>query len=883
MDKRRYGITIVIDSSYSCFNNFNFNHSILTIRALFSALLVHELPSLDVIVSGVKEPYILCSNITTTRALGNKSTIYESLFSILQRPPFESDLTSAIRAAYDLKRLRQEDFPSYLFVLTDGLFQKSEVNKIINMVNCCTQVGMNTFGIGLGIYPKLIENLFPQIIYCKPNDIIKGIASFLGDNISKVEDKINPQYVDEYNASELKSIQNDLIKKIDSPIFEDLKEELSKLPIGIDAMYFIYNQDQAGQVGKGYKNPTGKNTEMLKKGALAGHKILIVMLWTCDMSSTENIRVDPMYINEKPADDEYCLKDALDHFGVDVKVVLNYREAIEELTRAGKIKKSEKSNQYEECCEYYAVWVMCGPPYEVLPDQKTTEDPKLINKFPDCLIEFWKNQGSIVFLAEGTPLCFQVNVFLENCEFPGYGKLNFRIGGDFKGEKTIKGDDSGELSSNGLFNRLLKFSSLTNTDQPPIQRSSISHNLTEMFEGSTISYAINKNNLNYENKNPQPITNFEEIKPFKVFARGSEGGIISLFYNDDYNKYGDIVIDTGFTKCFLNMKTDYDSYRYFQNIIGWTARPEIHMILDKKSVKFWRPKPVRLDSSIKSTYKFETKTVKIKNKKEYTVQQMPTIIAMDCSGSIDSIASFYFPTISEIVEKYKNGPTVYYLWGSNYYRKSYSEIQSWISNKNCPDGTSSRYIFNAIQDAGSSYWNGHLIIVTDGEVGSGDIDECDRLMKNSGIKFKYVTTYVIGTGGNLSVGAPFNRQCANQTINVLRVGHRDVKMQVSISTINAMNKLDVISTYLEFRNNYGKLSNAILSRMLGKNADQNLKSQLNNLKNRILQDPILKKKTNFKEKFELQWKKLYEMADGQYRNKLSFDDISAFQNNEDDE
>ena len=99
------------------------------------------------------------------------------------------------------------------------------------------------------------------------------------------------------------------------------------------------------------------------------------------MSSMENLRVDPMYINEKPADDEYCLKDALDHFGVDVKVVLNYREAIEELTRVGKIKKSEKSNQYEECCEYYAVWVMCGPPYEVLPDQKTKEGPKLINKF----------------------------------------------------------------------------------------------------------------------------------------------------------------------------------------------------------------------------------------------------------------------------------------------------------------------------------------------------------------------------------------------------------------------------------------------------------------------------------------------------------------------
>lgn len=135
------------------------------------------------------------------------------------------DLISALRTTY-LKRLRQEDFPSYLFVLTDGLFQKSEINKIINIVNCCSQVGMNTFGIGLDIYPKLIENFFPQIIYCKPNDIIKVIASFLGDNISRIEDKIYRKEVNIYNANEFNSIQSDLIKRIDSPIFKDLKNEL---------------------------------------------------------------------------------------------------------------------------------------------------------------------------------------------------------------------------------------------------------------------------------------------------------------------------------------------------------------------------------------------------------------------------------------------------------------------------------------------------------------------------------------------------------------------------------------------------------------------------------------------------------------------------------
>ena len=405
---------------------------------------------------------------------------------------------------------------------------------------------------------------------------------------------------------------------------------------------------------------------------------------------------------------------------------------------------------------------MCGPPYEVLPDQKNKEDPKLIGKFIDCLIQFWKNQGSIVFLAEGTPLCFQVNVFLENCEFPGYGKLNFRIGGDFKGEKIIKGDESGELTSNGSFNRLLKFSSLTDSDQPPIQRSSISHNLTEMYEGSTISYAIDKNSLDYNNKSPPCIRNFEEIKPFKVFAKGSDGGIISLFYNDDQNKYGDIVIDTGFTKCFLNMKTEYDSYRYFQNIIGWTARPEIHMILDRKSVKFWRPKPIMLDNTTKSKYSFLPKPEKSSKKKVYIVPKMPTIIAIDCSGSISSIKDYYFPTVDEIVEKYKDGPTRYYIWGNSCENKSYSGIKTWISERKGGGGTHNRNIYKSIIESGSSYWNGHLIIITDGEVDIKDIEECDNLMKDSECQFKYVTTYVIGTGGKWNLSKNSNT-CSKET------------------------------------------------------------------------------------------------------------------------
>ena len=883
MDKRRYAITIVIDSSYSCFNTFNFNHSFLTIRALLSSLLVHELPILDVIVSGVKEPYILVSNLNTSKALGKKSTLLDSLLAILQKPPFKSDLCMAIRAAYDLKRLRQEDFPSYLFVLTDGLFQKSEIVDIINIVNCCVQSGMDTFGIGLGIYPILINNLFPQVIYCKPNDIIKGISSFLGDNISKRDDQIIPLEVNEYNYNELNSLKYELLKKIDSPVFEDLKLKLKNLRVGIDAIHFLYNPEQVNNTQnlKGYKNPFGKGTEMYKEGSLKGHKILITMFWTSDMSSKENPRVDPSFLLEKPSNDEFCLKDALDHYGVEAKVVLNYREAIEEITRVGKIQKDEKSTQYISCCEYYSVFVICGPPYKVFPEQEKKEDPELIGKFIDALIQFWKNEGSIVFLAEGTPLTFQVNTFLENCEFPGYGKVNFRIGGDFIGEKIITGDDTGNLELNGLFNRKLKFSSIKDVDdQQPIQRSSISHNLKYMYEGSTISYVTQKDNFDYNNKDAIKISDLDFIKPFQAFAKGSNGGIISLFYNDDYNKYGDIVIDTGFTKCFLNMKTESDSFRYFQNIIGWISRPEIHMILDKKSVILWRPKPVILENNVNSTYTFlPLPTPKIKERKEYFVEKMPTIIAMDCSGSIEEIKNLYFPKINDIVERYKDCPTLYYLWGSNYYLKSYEEIQNWIEDQNCPDGTNSIHVAQAAKNAGPDYW-GHLIIVTDGKVDKDDITQCDNFLKENKIKFKYVSTYVIGKGGDFSVGAPFTRECANQTINILD-NYQKVIFQLTENDLKILEKIETINNYEEFRNLYGKLTNSIIAKMLGKDADEELKIKLDELKNKIISSPIFQKKEIIKNKFISQWNKLYEIANGKISDTFSFESITAFQADED--
>ena len=87
---------------------------------------------------------------------------------------------------------------------------------------------------------------------------------------------------------------------------------------------------------------------------------------------------------------------------------------------------------------------------------------------------------------------------------------------------------------------------------------------------------------------------FNDIKPFIPFARDSEGGITSLMKLAD-DGCGDIIIDGGFTKLFINMK-EKGTFRYVQNIAGFTARPEVH-IYNGINPKDYRPKRVKIEDA----------------------------------------------------------------------------------------------------------------------------------------------------------------------------------------------------------------------------------------------------------------------------------------------
>ena len=118
------------------------------------------------------------------------------------------------------------------------------------------------------------------------------------------------------------------------------------------------------------------------------------------------------------------------------------------------------------------------------------------------------------------------------------------------------------------------------------------------------------------------------------------------------------------------------------------------------------------------------------------------------------------------------------------------------------------------------------------------------------------SVYVIGTEGNLSVGAPFCRGCPNRTIHVINENERVNGPSLSLDEIAAFNKLSNINSFSEFNSLYDKLFSIIKIKLLGKDEDSEVMNYLQELKSRIINSVSGTEKNDFENK----WNKLYEMA-----------------------
>ena len=839
---KHYSVSIVIDSSFSCLNKFSFSHTIQTIRTLISSIASINIPAVDIIVATSTNPIVICSDVSSNKILG-KSNILSGLFKILSSPCLKANLLSALKVSKELQKIGSKDTTKYTFVLTDGLYQQNELELIKNRIFDCMQTSI-LIGIGVGFYPLKIKKLFVQNIYVpNPIKLFSGIALSVAKSNEKYTSTMPYLDILLLKPDKFESIIEELTKD-QNPINKELIEELENLEIEMDAFSDFYNAEKEQYDDSGSLiNPTGKNTSMYSQGFLEGHQILFVCLYNCDMNPNEDPHTNYKYLYETSPKAYYHFNQCVQYYKASIKLVLDYEDAIIEIT-----KQSDKDPTKGK---YYAVWIVCGPPYPILPANPSGKKPNpyLIGQFIKVLHMYNENGGSLVFLTESDPLYYQANLFLRDLYlYDKKGnkvKVDLQLEGEHKGDTILTGDKSGELKNPGFFNK-------SSQSFKNVTRSSLSHNLVSYYEGYTIDYADYDKVMN---------------SPFFPFARDSEGGVAGFFYPADEHGRGDIIFNCSYTSLYFTKKDNDGTYRYYENIIAWTSRPEIHLKYDQCLIKDYKPKKVNytIDYNNKWT---EFKELPKKEITEEDLKKMKTIFCIDASGSVGGQNIYHNVTRNTFNKFYKNGDIIY-IWGSTYKKQNLSEFRSWNNTKSAGlGGTASELIADIISLERN---NGieHLIIITDGSVNSDSIDKSDKKMKANNIHLKFVSTYIISSGSyDRSVGAPYCRGDPNITYLYKTENNFEKLASLSHADLQLLENFTNISSYNEFNSKAEDLRRVLEAQMYGRNSDNNLLNRINNLKTKILSKTLnQQQKDDFMQKYNI----LYEICNGALRSGGSLD------------
>ncbi len=140
-------ITEWFGNSCLCFSPLSIQHLWSIILILLNTLGSIDLPCFDLIVD----------------ILSEKSQIWLFLFDLLYNNIKNTNLALLIRVAYNLHNARKFELTDFLFVITDFLFSKFEINRFVENANFYLVKGINIFGIGVGVSPFGIEQLLGPI------------------------------------------------------------------------------------------------------------------------------------------------------------------------------------------------------------------------------------------------------------------------------------------------------------------------------------------------------------------------------------------------------------------------------------------------------------------------------------------------------------------------------------------------------------------------------------------------------------------------------------------------------------------------------------------------------------------------------------------------
>ena len=548
--KRDYRVSVIIDSSKSCFNNINSFHSFKTIFSFLKCLSLIDIPYFDLIIATDKKPINLCLGYDTTYSLNNKSKIWQALASqLFENNYYKCNIKDCLFEVLKLKSLNLSK-ESYTFILTDGLFNEEDTNSLRDLISFVEENFISVFGIGLGLYPEKLEKIFTKSFWSiNPNNLLKALSVFFGNEIShKNVLGAKPNILEKENK--LKEISEIIENYNDYITYRKLSAFLEDRPFSLESMEETVNRDEADKI---IKNPDiDENNTMCRPNSFLGLKVLCCCFWSKEIAGEkESDWIDPKYLTTKYSSScGHCLKDAFDYYGIKLIVKTKYDDCIKELQKGGK---------------YYAAWIICSDGAGRLPGGGKAN---IVGQFIEVLNRFWMNGGALLFWCDNEPLTYEANLFLEKAEFPGNVKSKIRFVGNHLGQKEMK---PGKISSSkvGIFNDKRQF------EEGKIKRYSLGHNLKTIFEGTTVSFAkikvgdVDEDNLK-EDQLEDPL--IETLLPFVAFSYDHDKGLSVIFYpSGDGDNRGDIIIDGGFSKLF-NEIDKTGTYRYVLNSIAWTTQ-----------------------------------------------------------------------------------------------------------------------------------------------------------------------------------------------------------------------------------------------------------------------------------------------------------------------
>lgn len=241
------------------------------------------------------------------------------------------------------------------------------------------------------------------------------------------------------------------------------------------------------------------------------------------------------------------------------------------------------------------------------------------------------------------------------------------------------------------------------------------------------------------------------------------------------------------------------------------------------------------------------------------------IIAIDISGSTSGCIHYY-QNVKKIIDRIFNDSYIIIEWNGKANTTTIEDMRLRIDQRKGDGWTNPCSIIKLLANSSMKKIN-HFVLITDGEVETSEIDDCDKEIKNSMITFKRFEGYIIGykQHANMSVTCPFTRSCSHNVIQIQPGMEEETILEVSDEDFATIEKIKTIDDVDEFMILYPKMERVFAARLLGTVGDQELRKEVVKMQHRITMN-IGKRETKTSDSAKL----MKYIETGDIENAISF-------------